>query len=136
MDSSIPLPGGHRIGWDGIIGLVPGIGDFTGLAISIYILAGAHKAGASTATMFRMMFNITIETLIGTIPIIGDIFDFVYKANNRNMDLLRQQLAHPTTTGVQSQRRMWLFGFGMLLFVLILLYVLIKTVSAIIGWIF
>ena len=71
MDSSIRLPGGYRIGWDGIIGLIPGIGDLTGLAISLYILVGARRAGASSATLFKMMVNVTLESVLGAIPVVG-----------------------------------------------------------------
>ncbi len=136
MDSSIPLPGGYRIGWDGIIGLIPGVGDLAGLGISVYILIGAHNAGASTATLLRMILNVIVETVVGAIPLIGDIFDFAFKANNRNMSLLRQQLADPSAVRVQSQQRVWLAVAIMLLSVALIVYVMVKLVAAAISILF
>lgn len=92
MDSSVRLPGGHRIGLDGLIGLVPGIGDAIGVAVSLYIVARAHRLGLSRGTLARMLLNIGTEGLVGTVPVIGDVFDFAFKANQRNLALLRRKL--------------------------------------------
>ncbi len=88
MDSSIRLPGGFRIGLDGIIGLVPGIGDAVGLLISSYLIGKAATLGASRPLLARMVGNVLLETGLGSIPLVGDLFDFAFKANNRNMRLL------------------------------------------------
>lgn len=90
MDSSIPLPGGHKIGWDAIIGFIPGIGDLFGMLVSGYIVVEGVKLGASRFVILRMILNMVIEALIGAIPIVGDIFDMVFKANIRNIRLLSQ----------------------------------------------
>ena len=93
LDSAFPLPGGYRIGLDGIIGLIPGFGDITGSIASSYIIVESARLGASTATLLRMAMNVLVESLIGLIPFIGDLFDFVWKANEKNMALLDKQLA-------------------------------------------
>ncbi|KJS01186.1 MAG: hypothetical protein VR65_09815 [Desulfobulbaceae bacterium BRH_c16a] len=92
LDSAIPLPGGYRIGLDGLIGLIPGFGDMAGGIASSYIIIEAARLGASTSTLLRMVFNVLLETFIGLIPFLGDLFDFVWKANERNMTLMEKQL--------------------------------------------
>lgn len=92
MDSSVRLPGGYRIGLDGIIGLIPGIGDLAGMAASLYIIVSAHRLGAGRSTLVRMLFNVGLETVIGSVPLAGDIFDMAFKANNRNMQLLTESI--------------------------------------------
>ena len=93
LDSSIRLPGGYRIGWDGIIGLVPGIGDAVGFGLSGYLVWRASQLGVPRATLARMLGNVAFETVIGAVPVLGDAFDFAFKANNRNVRLLERALA-------------------------------------------
>ncbi len=100
LDSAIPLPGGYRIGLDGLVGLIPGIGDVAGGVASSYIIIESARLGATTTTLLRMVFNVLLETFIGIIPFVGDLFDFVWKANEKNMDLMEKQLhsAPPQTS--------------------------------------
>lgn len=96
LDSSIRVPGTSiRIGLDGLIGLIPGIGDITAGAASSYILLQAVRMGAPLAIVVRMAINILLESVIGVIPIVGDIFDFVFKANQRNVQLILDYKAEP-----------------------------------------
>lgn len=96
LDSSIPVPGTQfRIGLDGLIGLIPGIGDAAGGVVSSYIIAQAARMGAPKSTLIRMAFNVLIEALVGLIPIVGDLFDFAWKANNRNVRLLQRYSLDP-----------------------------------------
>lgn len=88
LDSSIPLPGGMRIGLDGILGLFPGVGDAIGGLLSMVIIYHAHQLGAPKTVLLRMALNIAIDSLVGAIPIVGDIFDFFWKANEKNVRLL------------------------------------------------
>lgn len=93
MDSRLVIPGTNiRLGLDSIIGLVPGIGDTISLAISGYIVHQAKKHGAGPVILYRMMWNIFIDWLIGIIPLFGDLFDVGWKANRRNVDLLKDHL--------------------------------------------
>lgn len=94
LDSSIPLPGGYRIGIDGFLGMIPGVGDIAGGMASSYIIIEAAQLGASTTTLLRMVVNVLIESVVGVIPLVGDIFDFVWKANDKNFALLEKQLHH------------------------------------------
>lgn len=92
-DSSIGLPFTRfKIGVEAIIGLVPGIGDLAGLAMSGYVLLEAQRAGASSKVKGQMLRNIGIDFVGGLIPVVGDAFDAVYKANTRNTRLLRNYL--------------------------------------------
>lgn len=91
MDNSIPLPGGYKIGWDAIIGFIPGIGDLIGMLISGYIVVEGVKLGASRLVILRMVLNVILEGVIGAIPVIGDLFDMVFKSNIRNIKLLNNQ---------------------------------------------
>ncbi len=90
LDNSIRVPGTkYRIGYDAIVGLVPGVGDAAGLALSSYIIVEAVRLGVPSRAIVQMVFNVGLETLAGTVPIAGDLFDATWKANARNMDLIR-----------------------------------------------
>jgi hypothetical protein len=102
LDASIRLPGGYRIGLDGFIGLVPGVGDLAGALISTYIVAQAHRLGAPRSVLLRTGLNLLTDTLVGTVPVMGDLFDFAWKANLRNVRLLDQHVARPTHTRRRS----------------------------------
>lgn len=88
MDSSVRLPGGFRIGLDGLIGLVPGVGDVAAAGVSFYIIVQAARAGVPAKVRALMVLNVVLDTLVGTIPVIGDLFDFAFKANLRNARLM------------------------------------------------
>lgn len=92
-DSSIGLPFTRfKIGVEAIVGLIPGIGDLLGLAMAGYVLLEAQRAGASGEVKRRMLRNIGIDFVGGLIPVVGDAFDAVYKANTRNTRLLKNYL--------------------------------------------
>ena len=136
MDTAIPLPGGYRIGWDGIIGLVPGIGDIAGMLVSLYIVAGAKQSGASGATVIRMLLNVGIEALIGAVPIIGDFFDLAFKANIRNMKILNRQLDQPTAIAQESQRNLWVTAILAAGLFVLAGYLVVRVLTALFRWIF
>ena len=133
MDSSITLPGGFRIGWDGIIGLIPGIGDLIGLGVSAWIVLGAARLGASKATLARMGANVALETLVGAVPIVGDLFDLAFKANERNMRLLERHAGDPVR--VTRHSRGWLAGIAIAVIGLVLLlgWLVVAVLSGIVG---
>lgn len=81
-----------RFGWDAIIGLIPGFGDLAGFLLGLVIVYGARQAGASNVALGRMVGNLMIDWVFGTLPIFGDAFDFYFRANKRNLDLLRDEL--------------------------------------------
>ena len=91
MDTKFVIPGtGFRFGLDGLLGLIPGVGDLSTFAVSGYLVLIMARNGASGYVLSRMIFNIVIDMLLGTIPVIGDLFDFVHKANVKNMKLMQQ----------------------------------------------
>jgi hypothetical protein len=96
LDSSIPIPGTrYTLGIDQIIGLVPGIGDLAGGFLSLYIIVEASRMGVPRGVLLRMGWNVAVDTLVGEIPILGDLFDIGFKANVRNLALLDGFLARP-----------------------------------------
>src|SRR3954471_22171548 len=76
MDNALRIPGTSvRVGFDSIIGLIPGAGDLATSLVSLYIVSAAGRCGASRATQFRMALNIVIDSLVGAVPLVGDVFD-------------------------------------------------------------
>lgn len=93
LDESIRIPGiGYRIGYDALMGLIPGIGDFAGLAFGTYIVVESARFKVPRSTLLRMIANVLLDAAVGTIPLIGDLFDAVYKPNLRNLRLLHARL--------------------------------------------
>jgi len=91
MDAQFRIPGTDiRFGLDGIIGLIPGAGDLSTFAVSGYMLWIMANNGASGFVLAKMTLNILIDALIGSIPILGDVFDIAFKANMRNMRLMQE----------------------------------------------
>jgi len=127
LDESIPLPGGYRIGLDGFIGLIPGIGDFIGGLLSSVIIYKAHQLGVPRMILGRMIINMMIDTVLGAIPVAGDVFDFVWKANRRNVTLLEDYQQQPK----QVYRKSLMQN---ILFIAILLGILALMI-ALIAWI-
>ncbi|MFZ1343820.1 DUF4112 domain-containing protein [Thiothrix eikelboomii] len=103
LDNSIKIPGtSWKIGLDGILGLIPGVGDLAAGGLSTYILYQAVKLKVPKAVLARMALNILLESVIGVIPILGDLFDFIFKANQRNVNLMRKYVLNPRDTTRQS----------------------------------
>jgi hypothetical protein len=93
MDSIVEIPGTKvRIGFDAMLGLVPVLGDLLSQAISSYIIWEARRLGVSRFTMARMIGNSAIDTVVGIVPFVGDAFDVVFRANMKNLALLRAHL--------------------------------------------
>ena len=103
MDESISLPGTKlSLGADALLGLIPGLGDLLSAAISTYILRLAIKLKVPRVVLVRMALNSLIDLLVGTIPVIGDMFDIVWKANRKNVDLVIRHLEDPHKLRQQS----------------------------------
>ncbi|NET31507.1 MAG: DUF4112 domain-containing protein [Cyanothece sp. SIO1E1] len=116
LDNAIPIPGTrYRIGLDPILGLIPGGGDVLGAILSIYIVIEAARFGLPRATLIRMVFNLLLETVVGALPILGDIFDVAWKANARNMTLLETHLANPHPNQAADRRFLTLLLAGLAL---------------------
>jgi hypothetical protein len=115
LDDIFRIPGTKiRFGLDALIGWVPGIGDaMTGIA-SFLIVFASWRRGAKAVTLVRMIANVLLETAIGAIPVAGDVFHVVWKANRRNYRLLIREKEEPGA----NTRRDWMF-LGVLLFAVI-----------------
>ena len=93
LDDRLTIPGtGIRFGLDAVIGLVPGIGDIASTLISLHLVAEAARMGVPGSVLGRMVANIVVDMLVGSIPILGDVLDVRLRANRRNVDLLREHL--------------------------------------------
>lgn len=90
LDSAIVIPGtGLRFGIDALLGLFPGGGDVVGAALSGYIVYESWRLGVPKAALARMIANVAADTVLGAVPIAGDLFDAAWKANLRNIEILR-----------------------------------------------
>jgi hypothetical protein len=131
LDSAIAVPGTRfRIGLDALIGLVPGLGDLIGTALSAYIVAAAAGRGLPASVLFRMALNVGVETVLGAVPVVGDLFDAVWKANQRNVALMRQYSAVPRRTHTQSR----LVVAGWVIAVVAIAGALVWLVYALLRW--
>ena len=99
LDEQFRIPGTtYRVGLDGLLGLIPGVGDAAGALLSVYILYEAMRLGAPSTVLLRMIANIGIDTVGGAIPVVGDIFDMAWKTNKKNAALLHAYLASQRTS--------------------------------------
>jgi hypothetical protein len=118
FDSSIPVPGtDYRIGLDPVLGLLPVVGDVPGATVSAYIVAEAAGMGVPRATLARMLFNLVVDAVVGSVPVVGDLFDAVWKANQRNVALLEARVDDPTAG--HADRRFLLVVTSVLLVLLL-----------------
>jgi hypothetical protein len=93
FDAQFALPGSRmRIGWDGLIGLIPGVGDTLTLLPQLYFLFEAFRLKLGATTMLKMLLNVLIDWLVGTIPVLGDVFDVAFKSNLRNAKLMAEAI--------------------------------------------
>ncbi len=93
LDSAFRIPGTRiRMGYDSLIGLIPGIGDVAAFVPGAYIIYESHRMGVPRSLLAQQVANIGIDTVVGSVPLIGDLFDVGWKANRRNVALLRTHL--------------------------------------------
>jgi hypothetical protein len=112
LDSAVGVPGTRiRFGLDALLGVVPGIGDLAGMVLSGYLVLLGARLGVSRAVLLRMLANVAIDTVGGTVPVIGDLFDVAWKSNMRNVTLLERAIGAPAA----SRRASGLTVVGILL---------------------
>src|SRR5439155_20203946 len=130
MDSVFEVPGlGWRFGFDALVGLAPGIGDLLTTTVSVYILiVAATRYRLSRITLLRMALNVGFDFLLGSVPIVGDLFDVWWKANERNVRLLRQRASHPRPRGLAATAGDWLF-VGLVVGVLLALVIALGAIT-------
>jgi len=123
LDNSIPVPGtGRRFGIDALIGFVPVVGDLLSGGIGLFVVWRASRLGLPRVVVARMLANSAVDIAIGAIPVIGDAFDLWFKANTRNLAIIRRHLEHPET----STRNDWLILMG--------LVGIVVVVVVLLGW--
>ena len=133
LDGLFRVPGtGWKFGLDGLIGLVPNVGDTLTSVASFYILVAGVRYGVPKITLLRMAMNIAVDYLLGSVPVIGDAFDFVWKANQMNMDLIRTR-ASGKGTGKTSD---YLFVFALIAALIVLLVGSLFASLFILWWVF
>jgi hypothetical protein len=104
LDSAARVPGTNiRFGADAVIGLIPGLGDIGGAALAGYLVILAQRLGVPRAVVLRMLANVAVDTIAGSVPVIGDLFDVAYKSNLKNVALLERALERPTATSRTSR---------------------------------
>jgi hypothetical protein len=126
LDNAFKVPGVNwRFGAEALIGLIPGAGDIISGAIGLMLLFRAFQFKLPKIVILRMIVNTLLDITVGAIPFLGDVFDFIFKSNSRNMALFREYAEQPA----QSTTRHWIFigavvgSFGLLLLGILLLFV-------------
>jgi len=105
LERSFVIPGINRpIGLDAIVGLVPVVGDFITMAMGAYIVWEARNLGLPKWKLLRMAGNVAFDTAIGAVPLAGDLFDFMFRSNTRNLKIIRKHLDkhHPATQIIEG----------------------------------
>jgi len=135
-DTVFEVPGlGWRFGLDPIIGLIPVAGDFASALVSLYILTLAAEMQVPRSTMLRMGLNVAIDYFVGSIPVLGNIFDFAWQANARNMQLLERTMAAPQAERRKQSLWDWLI-LGCLIAALVALFIGSLVMAILVaGWI-
>ena len=109
LDSAARVPGtSFRFGLDPLLGLIPGLGDVAGAALSGYVVILASRLGAPRTVIVRMLTNVAIDTVAGTLPVVGDLFDAGWKSNTRNLALLERHVGQPTGEKSAGSAVVWL----------------------------
>jgi hypothetical protein len=127
LDDFIPIPGTSiRFGLDGIIGVIPGIGDIIAGIASCIIIIAAWVRGVSYPVLARMVANVVIEVAVGFVPVLGDMFDIAWRANRRNYALLTGSIYEPR----KYTRQSWLFLAGLC----VILLVLVAVPTLLVAW--
>ena len=131
LDRSIPI-GRWRIGVDPLIGIIPGAGDWIGALLSLYVFYEGARLGMSAPVLTRMAGNILIETIVGAVPVLGDMFDFVWQANTRNVALIERHYRPGNRARSLEQIGWFVVAFAALVLTITagLIYVLFKGVGA------
>lgn len=131
LDKAITIPGTEvSVGLDPLLGLLPVGGDALALIFSGYIILEAARLGAPKATLGRMILNLIIDSLVGSLPIAGDLFDFAWKSNEYNIKLLEEHLKIPGRTQKADTWFVLTVLFGLLLIGIVLITIPVILISA------
>jgi hypothetical protein len=127
LDNAIAIPSTDlRVGLDPLLGLFPGGGDGISLFFSVYIVLESLRFGLPKETLFRMIVNLVVDAIVGSVPMIGDLFDFAWKANARNIQLVESHLANPRPQTMSDRLFVWAIA-------LVLILLLVGAIALIVG---
>jgi hypothetical protein len=119
LDGAIVIPGTkQRIGLDPILGLIPGGGDTVSAALSGYIIIEAARMGLPRKVLMQMVMNLVIDTVVGSVPVLGDVFDVFSKANLRNMQIVESHAKAPLPSAKVDKLFIGLLIAGLIIFAL------------------
>jgi Domain of unknown function (DUF4112) len=125
LDNAIAVPGTtFRVGIDPILGLLPGAGDWLSAILSVYLVLESMRFGLPAGTLFRMLGNLLLDAIVGTVPVLGDFLDFTLKANHRNMRLLEAHIQNPRPQKAHDRIVM-----GLVILVLIVFIVAVSSIA-------
>ncbi|MDZ7690450.1 MAG: DUF4112 domain-containing protein [Balneolaceae bacterium] len=137
LDNRFTIPSTRiRFGIDPVIGLVPGIGDWIGGAISIYYLVMVGIKGGKASVLGRVFLNILLDVLIGSIPVLGEIFDVYWKANIRNAKILQELEENPAKTTSESRFWIWMVLIQCIAVIIALLLLFVWLIAELFDLIF
>jgi len=128
LDRSISI-GGYRIGIDPLLGLIPGAGDLLGAGMSAVILYDAARLGIPARILMKMSGNVLLELIVGAVPLVGDVFDFAWRANVRNLQLVEKHY-DPIRAQRPPTRIIWALGLAVVTLVGVALVVTAFVISA------
>jgi len=135
LDEAFVIPGtGIRLGLDGIIGLVPGLGDVLAGILSLLIPLAAWVRGVPYVTLVHMLTNVSIGLLVGAVPVLGDAFNIYWKANRRNYRLFTRSIAEPHRHTWRDWAFLLLLGVGITIVFVIPLALFVWLVAELAGW--
>ncbi len=135
FDQAFAVPGTKwRFGVDALFGLIPGLGDVAGALVAVYALRVARTLGAPAAVQLHMLGNVALDALVGTVPLIGDLFDFVFKAQTRNLALLDAWMDTPHETARRSRRGLLLIPIAVLVVFITLTIVGVWVLFLFFSW--
>lgn len=137
LDSRFTIPGTNiRFGLDPIISLIPGVGDWVAGMMSTYFILLGVRADLAPSVLLRMGFNVLLDVVIGSIPLLGDLFDVGWKANNRNAELLEEYRQDAAATERRSRWMLWTVAIGIIGMIVALLVLIGWLIAAIVRAIF
>jgi hypothetical protein len=137
FDQAFAVPGTRwRFGIDALFGLVPGVGDIAGALVAVYALRVARDLRAPAAVQLHMLANIALDALVGSIPLLGDLFDFAFKAQTRNLALLDGWMKTPAATTRRSHRGLLLVPLAVLLVFAVLTALGVWLLYVVGSWLF
>lgn len=135
LDTKFEGPMGIRFGLDGLLGLIPLVGDVVTSGMSLYIIAQAALMGVGPSTLVRMAINVGIENLFDMIPVLGNFFDFYWKANTKNIQLIENHLNDPARETIKSRMVIALICCILTFLLLCSAYITYLVIRTIVAWI-